>query len=62
MDNLPQKISTLPSASPLQRLTPSTIGNVTLSQAAGPEAYPIRRLIRERGELYAVTWIEDVLT
>lgn len=62
MDNLPQRTNTPPSAAQLLKLTPSTTGSLTLAQATSPDAYPIRRLLREHGEAVAAMWISDVLT
>lgn len=60
MDKL-QKIAASKDAAWLLRQTPSSIGNVTLLAATSPEAYPIRRMMKDHGEHIASSWIGLVL-
>lgn len=43
-------------------MSPVTSGSLTLTQATSPQAYPLRRLVRERGEGVARVWLTAVLT
>lgn len=47
---------------PPLKLRPTAVMRMTLDEATGHNAYPMRRLVRERGEETAIVWLCAVLT
>ena len=47
---------------PPLKLRPTAVMRMTLDEATGHNAYPMRRLVREHGENVALVWLSAVLT